>query len=253
MKPRIWRAQSAGALILRCAYPAAWCRTGNGAADSTGITPLPIICAPISVALRRAGAGGGCRQGARDGASDRLGSPTRRANDFALAEATLRGGMSGGRTSCFINGIAVAGDRTEAQLGGRWADGVRQLITNQEEIFQQGLLQHGATGAGGSDSQGLRYGTTGTPSSSSWRMEGGDPSRSRRDTAPSRGAARPAAGAVFATRLACSILIRNFIIFDAGHKKVPRPTSFRREGGAGAHRQTRGRRHLAHQGSGKAS
>jgi hypothetical protein len=48
----------------------------------------------------------------------------------------------------YINGLAIAMielKRSSVEL----ADGVRQLITNQEEIFNKALLQHGATRAGG--------------------------------------------------------------------------------------------------------
>ena len=43
------------------------------------------------------------------------------------------------------------------------ADGVRQIITNQEEIFNKGFFSTVQLVLAGSDSQGLRYGTTGTP------------------------------------------------------------------------------------------
>lgn len=39
------------------------------------------------------------------------------------------------------------------------ADGVRQLITNQEEIFNKGFFSTVQLVLAGSDSQGLRYGT----------------------------------------------------------------------------------------------
>ena len=40
---------------------------------------------------------------------------------------------------------------------------MRQLITNQEEIFNKGFFSTVQLVLAGSDSQGLRYGTTGTP------------------------------------------------------------------------------------------
>jgi type I restriction enzyme, R subunit len=76
--------------------------------------------------------------------------------------------------------------------------------------------------AAGSDSQGLHYGTTGTPEQFfvEWK-----------DEAPT--GATPTAGALLDRPLAqlCNKarlldLIRNFIIYDAGHKKVPRPHQF---------------------------
>jgi type I restriction enzyme R subunit len=62
----------------------------------------------------------------------------------------------------YINGLAIAVielKRSSVEL----ADGVRQLITNQEEIFNKGFFSTVQLVLAGSDSQGLRYGTTGTP------------------------------------------------------------------------------------------
>ena len=66
-------------------------------------------------------------------------------NDFALAEeVTLRGGYERRPDIVlYLNGIAVGVielKRSSVEM----ADGVRQLITNQEEIFNIGLLHHGA-------------------------------------------------------------------------------------------------------------
>ncbi len=62
----------------------------------------------------------------------------------------------------YLNGIAVGVielKRSSVEV----ADGVRQLITNQEEIFNQAFFSTVQLVFAGSDSQGLRYGTTGTP------------------------------------------------------------------------------------------
>lgn len=85
-------------------------------------------------------------------------------NDFALAEeVTLKGGYERRPDLVlYINGIAIAVielKRSSVEL----ADGVRQLITNQEPIFNQGFFSTVQLVCAGSDSQGLRYGTTGTP------------------------------------------------------------------------------------------
>src|SRR5262249_54653577 len=73
----------------------------------------------------------------------------------------------------------------------------------------------------GSDSQGLRYGTAGTPEKFfvQWKAHTGP-------GAPVVGALldRPLAEMCEKRRLLD--LIRNFIIFDAGQKKVPRPHQF---------------------------
>jgi len=170
-------------------------------------------------------------------------------NDFALAEeVTLRGGYERRPDlALYLNGLAIAVielKRSSVEL----ADGVRQLITNQEEIFNKGFFSTVQLLLAGSDSQGLRYGTTGTPEQFfvEWK-----------DEAPV--AAPPAAGALLDRPLAqmCNKarlldLIRNFIIFDAGQKKVPRPHQFfgvkaaqeriaKREGGVIWHTQGSGK------------
>ncbi len=144
-------------------------------------------------------------------------------NDFALAEeVTLKGGYQRRPdVVLYINGIAVAVmelKRSSVEL----ADGVRQLITNQEKIFNEGFFSPAQLLLAGSDSQGLRYGTVGTPEQffMEWKEEA-------RPDAPA------AAGSLLDTPLAqlCDKsrlldLIRNFIIFDDGRKKVPRPHQY---------------------------
>lgn len=170
-------------------------------------------------------------------------------NDFALAEeVTLIGGYERRPDIVlYLNGLAIAVielKRSSVEL----ADGVRQLITNQEEIFNKGFFSTVQLLLAGSDSQGLRYGTTGTPEQFfvGWKDEA------------ATGAAL-AAGALLDRPLAqlCNKarlldLIRNFIIFDAGQKKVPRPHQFfgvkaaqgriaKREGGVIWHTQGSGK------------
>lgn len=170
-------------------------------------------------------------------------------NDFALAEeVTLRGGYERRPDIVlYINGIAIAVielKRSSVEIG----DGVRQLITNQEEIFNKEFFSTIQLVLACSDSQGLRYGTTGTPEQFfvEWK-----------DEAPIDGT--PVPGALLDRPLAqmCSKsrlldLIRNFIIFDAGQKKVPRPHQFfavkraqdrirKREGGVIWHTQGSGK------------
>ena len=117
-------------------------------------------------------------------------------NDFALAEeVTLKGGYERRPDIVlYINGLAIAVielKRSSVEL----ADGVRQLITNQEEIFNKGFFSTVQLVLAGSDSQGLRYGTTGTPEQFfvEWKDEARD--------ATSAGAA-PAAGALLDRPLA---------------------------------------------------
>ncbi|ANQ83089.1 Type I restriction-modification system, restriction subunit R [Azoarcus olearius] len=146
-------------------------------------------------------------------------------NHFALAEeVTLKGGYQRRPDIVlYINGIAIAVlelKRSSVEV----ADGVRQLITNQEDIFNKGFFSTVQLVLAGSDSQGLRYGTTGTPEQFfvEWK-----------DEAPPAAGITLEAGSLLdrplvqlcdKTRLLD--LIRNFIIFDAGQKKVPRQHQF---------------------------
>ena len=170
-------------------------------------------------------------------------------NDFTLAEeVTLKGGYERRPDIVlYLNGLAVGVielKRSSVEIG----DGVRQLITNQEDIFNKAFFSAAQLLFAGSDSQGLRYGTVGTPEQFfvDWK-----------DETPPAGA--PAAGALLDRPLAqmCSKarlldLIRDFMIFDAGQKKVPRPHQFtgvkaaqtriaKREGGVIWHTQGSGK------------
>lgn len=85
------------------------------------------------------------------------------ANHLAIAEeVTLRGGHERRPDLViYLNGIAVGVielKRSSVDV----ADGIYQLITNQEEIFNLGFFSTVQLVFAGSDSQGLRYGTATT-------------------------------------------------------------------------------------------
>jgi type I restriction enzyme R subunit len=170
-------------------------------------------------------------------------------NDFALAEeVTLRGGYERRPDIVlYLNGLAVAVlelKRSSVEVG----DGVRQLITNQEEIFNKPLLQHGAARPGGQRRPRAALRHHRHAGAVLCGVEG-------------RGADRRATGGGFAARPAARPalhkarlldLIRHFVLFDAGQKKVPRPHQFfgvkaaqariaRREGGVIWHTQGSGK------------
>ena len=170
------------------------------------------------------------------------------ANDFALAEeVTLKGGYERRPDLVlYINGIAIGVielKRSSVEV----ADGVRQLITNQEEIFNKGFFSTVQLVFAGSDSQGLRYGTTGTPEQFfvQWKDEEGCGALE-----PGTLLDKPLAQMCGKERLLD--LIRNCIIYDAGQKKVPRPHQYfgikaaqerirQREGGVIWHTQGSGK------------
>ncbi|HPH03831.1 MAG TPA: type I restriction endonuclease subunit R [Spirochaetota bacterium] len=144
-------------------------------------------------------------------------------NDFALAEeVTLKGGHERRPDIVlYLNGLAIAVielKRSSVEL----ADGVRQLITNQEEIFNKGFFSTVQLLLAGSDSQGLRYGTTDTPEQ--FFVEWKDKTASNATRAIGELLDRPLVQMCHKSRLLD--LIRNFILFDAGRKKVPRPHQF---------------------------
>ncbi len=171
-------------------------------------------------------------------------------NDFALAEeVTLKGGHERRPDLVlYINGIAIAVielKRSSVEVG----DGVRQLITNQEEIFNQGFFSTVQLLLAGSDSQGLRYGTTGTPEQFFVQWQDEEASSEPEPTIGSQ-LDRPLAQLCHKERLLD--LLRHFIIFDAGQKKLPRPHQFfgvkvaqeriaKREGGVIWHTQGSGK------------
>lgn len=142
-------------------------------------------------------------------------------NHFALAEeVTLKGGYERRPDLVlYLNGLAIGVielKRSSIEI----ADGVRQLITNQEEIFNKGFFATVQLVLAGSDSQGLRYGTVTTKEEFfvEWKAA---------STAELTAGAlldRPLAEMCEKARLLD--LIRNFIIFDNGIKKVPRPHQF---------------------------
>ena len=148
-------------------------------------------------------------------------------NDFAVAEeVTLKGGYQRRPDIVlYLNGLAIAVielKRSSVEL----ADGVRQLITNQEEIFNKGFFSTVQLVFAGSDSQGLRYGTTGTPEQFfvQWKDEAAADAPPAAKLAPGALLDRPLAQLCNKARLLD--LIRSFIIFDAGQKKIPRPHQF---------------------------
>lgn len=192
-------------------------------------------------------------------------------NDFALAEeVTLRGGHERRPDLVlYLNGIAMVVielKRGSVEVG----EGIYQLCSNQEPMYNEAFFSTVQLVLAGNDSQGLFYGTATTrpeffvewkpldegelvPAEKAIRDMRADyrlPPIGDAPHAPGVLLDRPLAQLCDKTRLLD--LIRNFIIFDAGIKKVPRPHQYagakaaqarmrQREGGVIWHTQGSGK------------
>jgi len=143
-------------------------------------------------------------------------------NDFAVAEeVTLKGGHERRPDLViYLNGIAIAVielKRSSVEV----ADGVRQLISNQEKIFNRDFFATSQLLLAGNDSQGLKCGTTGTPEQFyvKWKNATGS-------TAHTPGTLLDQPLAQLCQKELLLDLIYNFTIFDAGQKKIPRPHQY---------------------------
>ena len=139
-------------------------------------------------------------------------------NDFALAEeVTLRGGLERRPDIVlYINGIAIAVIELKRSSVGM-AEGIRQLISNQEPQFNESFFSTVQLVLAGNDAQGVHYATVGSPEEFyvQWKDKAG----------LAGGAAgvlldRPLAELFDKTHLLD--FLYHFVIFDGGIKKVPR-------------------------------
>ncbi len=144
-------------------------------------------------------------------------------NDFGIAEeVTLKGGHTRRPDLLlYINGIAVGVielKRSSVEV----ADGIRQLITNQEPIFNEAFFSTVQLVFAGNDAQGMRYGTTGTQEQ--FFVEWKDQTKNAIGDTAGELLDKPLTQ--LCNKATLLDLIRNFVIFDAGQKKVPRPHQF---------------------------
>ncbi len=170
-------------------------------------------------------------------------------NDFGIAEeVTLKGGCERRPDIVlYINGIAVVVlelKRTSVSI----SEAINQLRTNQEEIFNGHFFSTVQLVVAGNDSQGLWYGTVGTPYEFfvQWKNQ------NKSETDNQAGAFLDKPLAQMCNKSTLLDLIRNFVIFDAGLKKVPRQHQYegikaaqervrKREGGVIWHTQGSGK------------
>ena len=167
------------------------------------------------------------------------------ANDFAIAEeVTLRGERERRPDLVlYLNGIAVAVlelKNSRVSIG----DGIRQLLSNQQAEFHAWFFSTVQFVFAGSDSEGLKYGTIGTPEILflRWKENEQDDARHKLD--------KYLLAMCRKDRLL--ELIRDFVIFDGGIKKLPRVHQYfgvkaaqeharRRQGGVIWHTQGSGK------------
>ena len=166
-------------------------------------------------------------------------------NDFALAEEVTLEGRYERRPDLvlYLNGIAVAVlelKNSRVTIG----DGIRQLISNQQPEFHAPFFSTVHLVIAGNDSEGLRYGTTGTEEKYflSWKEDEADNQRFKLDK--------------YLLKLCAKArlleLLYDFVLYDGGVKKLPRPHQYtgiiaaqayvkRRQGGIIWHSQGSGK------------
>jgi type I restriction enzyme R subunit len=137
------------------------------------------------------------------------------ANDFAIAEeVTLRGGFERRPDLVlYVNGIAVGVielKNSRVSIG----DGIRQLLSNQRPEFNAGFFSTVQIVFAGSDSEGLQYGTIGTPEKFflKWKEDESDDSRYKIDKYLLK----------ICNKDRLIELMHDFVLFDSGVKKLPR-------------------------------
>jgi type I restriction enzyme R subunit len=166
-------------------------------------------------------------------------------NDFAIAEeVTLLGGYTRRPDIVlYINGIAIGVlelKNSRKSIG----YGIRQCISNQSPEFNAWFYSTVQLVFAGNDSQGLRYGTIGTPEKLflTWKEDETDGTELKLDKYLLK----------MCDKRRCLELIRDFILFDGGQKKLPRVHQYfgikaaqgrinRREGGIIWHTQGSGK------------
>ena len=140
-------------------------------------------------------------------------------NDFYVAEEVTYRGRREKRPDVvvYVNGIALAVlelKRASKSLG----DGIRQSIRNQEADFIGDFFATVQFVLAGNDSEGLRYGTTGTQNKwfLEWKEDAEDDRRLKIDKHLLQ----------LFQPLRFLELVHDFVVFDGGVKKLPRPHQY---------------------------
>ncbi len=136
-------------------------------------------------------------------------------NDFAIAEEVTLEGRHERRPDLvlYVNGVAVGVlelKSSRASIG----DGIRQCLSNQQPMFHEWFFSTVQFVFAGNDSEGLRYGTIGTEEKYflRWKEDEADDSRFKLDKYLLR----------ICRKERLIELMRDFVLFDGGVKKLPR-------------------------------
>jgi type I restriction enzyme, R subunit len=136
-------------------------------------------------------------------------------NDFAIAEEVTLKGSHERRPDLvlYVNGIAVGVIELKNSRGDI-GDGVRQNISNQQSEFNAWFFSTVQFVFAGNDSEGLQYGTTKTEAKYflKWKEDEADNSRFKLDKYLLK----------MCNKARLIELVYDFVIFDAGTKKLPR-------------------------------
>lgn len=137
------------------------------------------------------------------------------ANNFAIAEEVTLSGDLERRPDLvlYINGIAVGVielKNSYVSVG----DGIRQLLSNQQDRFHRWFFSTVQIVFAGNDSEGLRYGTIGTPEKYflKWKEDEQDNTRFKLDKYLLK----------ICNKERLVELLHDFVLFDGGIKKMPR-------------------------------
>jgi type I restriction enzyme, R subunit len=136
-------------------------------------------------------------------------------NDFVIVEeVTLRGDLERRPDLVlYVNGIAVAVielKNSYVSIG----DGIRQLLSNQQKMFNAWFFTTVQIAFAGNDSEGLRYGAIGTEEKYflTWKEDEADNTRFKLDKYLLK----------MCRKERLIELLHDFVVFDGGVKKLPR-------------------------------
>ena len=166
-------------------------------------------------------------------------------NDFAIAEEVTLNGNHERRPDIvlYVNGIAVGVlelKNSRVSIG----EGIRQCLSNQAPMFHEWFFSTVQLVFAGNDSEGLKYGTIGTPEKYflKWKEDEQDNSRFKLDKYLLR----------MCRKERLIELMHDFVLFDGGVKKLPRAHQYFGVKAAQAHvREKKGGIIWHTQGSGK--